>query len=76
MGKSVDLQNTLLNISDEIEFILPYTERYLELLIITYADFDRKYIICPEETLAVYGLLKDVDDYIDLKLGRFPLNLY
>jgi hypothetical protein len=42
----------------------------------TYADFDRKYIICPEEILAVYGLLKDVDDYVDLKLGRFPLNLY
>jgi hypothetical protein len=42
----------------------------------TYADFDRKYIICPEKTLAVYGLLKDIDDYIDLKLGRFPLNIY
>jgi hypothetical protein len=42
----------------------------------TYVDFDRKYTICPEETLAVYGLLKDVDDYIDLKLGRFPLNIY
>jgi hypothetical protein len=27
----------------------------------TYANFDRKYIICPEETLAVYGLLKEVD---------------
>jgi hypothetical protein len=34
----------------------------------TYADFDRKYIICPEEILAVYGLIKEVDNYIDLKL--------
>jgi hypothetical protein len=42
----------------------------------TYADFDRKYIICSEEILAIYGLLKDIDDYIDLKLGRFPLNIY
>jgi hypothetical protein len=42
----------------------------------TYADFDRKYLICPEETLAVYGLIKEVDNYIDLKLGRVPLNLY
>jgi hypothetical protein len=24
----------------------------------------------------VYVLPKDVDDYIDLKLGRFPLNIY
>jgi hypothetical protein len=55
MGKSVDLQDTFLNISDEIEFTLPCAERHLELLIMTYADFDRKYIICPEETLAVYG---------------------
>jgi hypothetical protein len=55
---------------------LPCAERHLELLIMTYADFDRKYIICPEETLTVYGLLKDVDDYIDIKLGRFPLNEY
>jgi hypothetical protein len=38
----------------------------------TYPHFDRKYIICPEETLAVYGLLKDVDDYINLKLKNFP----
>jgi hypothetical protein len=70
MGKLVDFQNTFLNIPHKIEFILPCAERHLELLIMTYADFDRKYIICLEETLAVYGLLKDVDDYIDLKLGR------
>jgi hypothetical protein len=65
-----------LNIPDEIEFTLPCAERHLELLIMTYADFDRKYIICPDETLAVYGLLKNVDDYINLKLGKFPLNIY
>jgi hypothetical protein len=76
MGNSVDLQDTFLNISDEIQFTLPCTERHLELLIMTYADFDRKYIICPEKTLVVYGLLKDVDDYIDFKLGIFPLNVY
>jgi hypothetical protein len=76
MGKSIDLQNTFLNIPDEIEFTLPCAERHLELLIMIYADFDRKYLICPEETLAVYGLLKDVDDYIDLKLRKFPLIIY
>jgi hypothetical protein len=42
----------------------------------TYVDFDRKYLICPEEILAVFDLLKEVDNYIDQKLGRFPLNLY
>jgi hypothetical protein len=44
------------------------------MLLMTYADFDRKYIIYPEETLTIYKLLKDIDDYINLKLGRFPLN--
>jgi hypothetical protein len=29
-----------LNIPDEIEFTLPCAERHLELLIMTYADFD------------------------------------
>jgi hypothetical protein len=76
MGEPVDLQDTFLNISDDIEFTLPCATRHLELLILTYADFDRKYLICQEETLAVYGLIKEVDNYIDLKLGRFPLNLY
>jgi hypothetical protein len=74
MGKSVDLEDTFLNISDDTEFTFPCAMRHIELLIMIYVDFDRKYIICPEETLAVYGLIKEVDNYIDLKLGRFPLN--
>jgi hypothetical protein len=41
--------------------ILNFPYHVRRLLIMTYADFDRKNIICPE-----------VDDYIDLKLGRFP----
>jgi hypothetical protein len=74
MEKSVDLQDTFLDLADDIEFTLPCAERHLKLLIMTYADFDRKYIICPEETLAVYGLLKDIYNYIDLKLGRIYIN--
>jgi hypothetical protein len=27
----------------------------------TYADFDRKYLICPEETLAVHVILTSSD---------------
>jgi hypothetical protein len=46
MGKSVDLQDTFLNILDEIEFTLPCAERHLELLIITYTNLNRKYLIC------------------------------
>jgi hypothetical protein len=42
MGKSVDLQDIFLNISDDIEFTLPCATRHLELLILTYADFYRK----------------------------------
>jgi hypothetical protein len=76
MGKEVNLEDTFLNISDDIEFTLPCSTRHIELLMMTYVDFDRKYLICPEETLFVYGLLKEVDSYIDLKLGRFPLNEY
>jgi hypothetical protein len=67
MGEPVDLQDTFLNISDDIEFTLPCAQRHLELLIMTYVDFDRKYIICPEETLVVYGLIKEVVKFISTK---------
>jgi hypothetical protein len=70
MRKSVDLEDTFLNIADDIEFTFPCATRHIELLIMTYVDFDRKYLICPEETLVVYGLIKEVDNYIDLKLGN------
>jgi hypothetical protein len=76
MGKIVNLEDTFLNISDDIEFAFPCATRHIELLIMTYVDFDRKYLICSEETLFVYGLIKEVDSYVDLKLGRFPLNEY
>jgi hypothetical protein len=49
MGKSVDLEDTFLNISDDIEFTFPCAITHIELLIMTYLDFDRKYLICPEE---------------------------
>jgi hypothetical protein len=43
-------------------------------IIKTYLDFDRNYLICPEEFFAIYGLVEDVDNHIDDKLKRFPLN--
>jgi hypothetical protein len=48
MGELVNLEDTFLNISDDIEFTLPYSTKHTELLIMTYVDFDRKYLICPE----------------------------
>jgi hypothetical protein len=50
MGKSFDFQNIFLDIPDEIEFTFSCAEKHLELLIITYAHFDKKYLICPEKT--------------------------
>jgi hypothetical protein len=76
MGKIVDLEDTFLNIANDIKFTFPCAMRHIELLIMTYVDFDRKYLIYPEETLAVYGLIKEIDNYIYLKLGKFPLNEY
>jgi hypothetical protein len=42
MGKLVDLEDTFLNISDDIEFTLPCAQRHVELLFMTYVDVDRK----------------------------------
>jgi hypothetical protein len=45
-------------------------EGHIEKIIKTYL----KYLICPEVSLAIYGLLEEVDDYIDNRLKKFPLN--
>jgi hypothetical protein len=60
MGRIVPLEITFLNISDDIELTFPCSSRHLELVIKTYLDFDREYLLCPEETLCVYSLDKDV----------------
>jgi hypothetical protein len=39
-----------------------------------YLDFDRAYLLCPKETLCVYGLDEEVDSYIDIKLKQYPPN--
>jgi hypothetical protein len=68
LGRSIPLENTFLNISDDFEITFPYSTRHLELVIKTYLDFDRAYLLCSEETLCVYGLDEDVDSYIGTKL--------
>jgi hypothetical protein len=64
------LDNTYLAITDDIEISLPCVERHLEAILRIFVDFDRDYLIYPEETLEIYGLIEDVDDYIDNKLKR------
>jgi hypothetical protein len=70
------LETTFLNISDDIKRTFPCSTRCLELVIKTYLDFDRAYLLCPEETLCVYGLDEDVNSYIDTKLKQYPPNPY
>jgi hypothetical protein len=53
LGRSILLETTFLNISDDIEITFPCSTRHLELVIKTYLDFDRAYLLCPEETLCV-----------------------
>jgi hypothetical protein len=61
--KIISLQNTFLNIPDEIEIKFPCSTRHLELVIKIYLDFDRLYLLCPEETLCVYDLDEEVGPY-------------
>jgi hypothetical protein len=65
-----------LNISNNIELSFPCVKRHLELIIKTYLNFDKAYLLYPEEILCVYGLDKDVDSCADTKLKQFPPNPY
>jgi hypothetical protein len=76
LSKLISLQNTFLNIPNEIKIKFPCSTRYLELVIKIYLDFDRAYLLCPEESLCVYGLDEEVDSYIDTKLKCYSPNPY
>jgi hypothetical protein len=74
--KIIPLQDNFLNIPDEIEIKFPCFTRHLELVIKTYLDFHKTYLLCAEETLCVYGLDEGVDFYIDIKLKQYFFNFY
>jgi hypothetical protein len=67
MAKPVTLHNTYLAITDDIEISLPCVERHIEAVLKIFVDFDRDYLIYPEEAFAIYGLIEEIDEYIDNK---------
>jgi hypothetical protein len=53
-----------------IEISFPCIERHTELVLKAYVSLNREYLINTEESMTVYGIVKDVDEYIDTKLQR------
>jgi hypothetical protein len=73
MKKWVKLENSSLDKIDNIVIEFPAVERLLESVIKIFLQFDSEYWIIPVECMPVYGIMQELDNYIDSKRNRLPL---
>jgi hypothetical protein len=69
----VNLKNSTLDKIDNIVIELPAVERLLDNVIKILLQFDNEYWIKPVECMPIYGIMQEVDNYIDSKRNRRPL---
>jgi hypothetical protein len=69
----VDLEDTSLNKIDNIIIEFPTVERLLEDVMKILLQFDSEYWIIPVECMPVYGIMQELDNYIDSTRNRCPL---
>jgi hypothetical protein len=50
---------------DTIVVDFPIVERYLEGVMKVFLQFDNEYLIIPMESMPIYGIMPEVDNYID-----------
>jgi hypothetical protein len=73
MNKLVDLENSSPDKIDNITIEFPTVERLLEGVIKVFLQFDSEYWIIPVECMPMYGIMPELDNYIDSKRNRCPL---
>jgi hypothetical protein len=76
----LEFMNMLVNLKefslDKIDYIVvefPTVESLLEGVIKVFLQFDSGYWIIPVECMLVYGIMLELDNYIDSKRNRHPL---
>jgi uncharacterized short protein YbdD (DUF466 family) len=69
----VNLEESTLDKIDYITVEFPTVERLLEGVIKTFLQFDSEYLIIPIKYMQVYGIMPELDNYIDSKRNRHPL---
>jgi hypothetical protein len=73
MKKWASLENSTLDKINNIVIELPTVERLLENVIKMFLQFDSEYWIMPVECMPIYGIIPELDIYIDAKKNRRPL---
>jgi hypothetical protein len=73
MKKWVSLENSSLDKIDNILIELPTVKRLLENVLKMFLQFDSEYWIMPVECMPIYGIMEELDIYIDAKKNRQPL---
>jgi hypothetical protein len=73
MNKLADLKDSSLDKIDNVIIEFTTVERLLEGVIKIFLQFDSEYWITPVEYIPVYGIMKELDNYVDSKRNRCPL---
>jgi hypothetical protein len=71
MGKYLEEFN--IDRIDSIIVEFPNVERLIEGVIKVFLQFDSEYLIIPMECMPIYGIIPELDNYIDSKRNRCPL---
>jgi hypothetical protein len=74
MKKLVALGDSSLDKIDNAIIEFPVVERLLEGVLKIFLQFDSEYWIIPVECMLVYGIMQELDNYIDSRRNRHPLS--
>jgi hypothetical protein len=75
MKEIMNLDKTFINMINKVMIELPAIERHLEGVIQMFLQFDKAYLILPLETMLIYGIMTDLDEYIDIKRNQKHLKI-
>jgi hypothetical protein len=70
MKKSIKLKNTFIMMLNRVIIDLPAVERHLEGVIQVFLQFDKEYLVFPLESIPIYGIIPEIDEYIDIKRNQ------
>jgi hypothetical protein len=75
MKEMIKLEQTFINMIDKVTIELPAIERHLKGVIQMFLQFDKEFLILPLEAMPIYGIMIELDEYIDTKRGQRHLEL-
>jgi hypothetical protein len=75
MKEIVKLDQTFINMIDRVIIDIPAIERHLEVVIQMFLQFDKEYLILSLEAIPIYGIMIELDEYINAKRNQRHLVL-